>query len=172
MAVSATHAALRLAQGAGRLVRRSDDRGVVAFLDSRMMTARYAGFLQRSLPPFYPTTDKKLVLAALARLDAMAPEPLPVQEPGLRSLSGARSDADGTEHPRPVAGPPPVAPSSRSAVTSGHAWTEEQDEELRDAADAGMQLEELVEHFELAPETITARVGQLGLTLASGQLFD
>ncbi|MEO7132161.1 MAG: ATP-dependent DNA helicase, partial [Dermatophilaceae bacterium] len=44
MAVSATHAALRLAQGAGRLVRRSDDRGVVAFLDSRMMTARYAGF--------------------------------------------------------------------------------------------------------------------------------
>ena len=52
MAVSATHAALRLAQGAGRLVRRSDDRGVVAFLDSRMMTARYAGFLQRSLPPF------------------------------------------------------------------------------------------------------------------------
>src|SRR5690348_4685019 len=40
MAVSATHAALRLAQGAGRLIRRSDDRGVVAFLDSRMMTAR------------------------------------------------------------------------------------------------------------------------------------
>ena len=172
MAVSATHAALRLAQGAGRLVRRSDDRGVVAFLDSRMMTARYAGFLQRSLPPFYPTTDKQLVLAALARLDSMAPEPLPVQDPELRSLSGARADADGTEHPRPVAGPPPVAASSRSAVTAGHAWTDEQDEELRDAADAGMQLDELVEHFELPPETISARVGQLGLTLASGQLFD
>ena len=59
MAVSATHAALRLAQGAGRLVRRGDDRGVVAFLDSRMMTARYAGFLQRSLPPFWPTTDRR-----------------------------------------------------------------------------------------------------------------
>ena len=30
MSVSATHAALLLAQGAGRLVRRADDRGVVA----------------------------------------------------------------------------------------------------------------------------------------------
>lgn len=77
MAVSATHAALRLAQGAGRLIRRSDDRGVVAFLDSRMMTARYAGFLQRSLPPFFPTTDKAMVLAGLRRLDAVAGPVLP-----------------------------------------------------------------------------------------------
>ena len=77
MAVSATHAALRLAQGAGRLIRRSDDRGVVAFLDSRMMTARYAGFLQRSLPPFFPTTDTAMVLAGLKRLDAVAGPVLP-----------------------------------------------------------------------------------------------
>ena len=41
MTVSATHAALRLAQGAGRLIRRSSDRGVVAVLDSRLATARY-----------------------------------------------------------------------------------------------------------------------------------
>ena len=77
MAVSATHAALRLAQGAGRLIRRGDDRGVVAFLDSRMMTARYAGFLQRSLPPFFPTTDKAMVLAGLKRLAAVAGPVLP-----------------------------------------------------------------------------------------------
>ncbi|WP_076261030.1 ATP-dependent DNA helicase [Intrasporangium flavum] len=174
MAVSATHAALRLSQGAGRLVRRSDDRGVVAFLDSRMMTARYAGFLQRSLPPFYPTTDKQMVLAALGRLDQTAPEPLPVEEPALRSLNGARSEDDGTEHPRPVAPPPPTAPApaTRSAVTSGHAWTDEQDAELRDAAESGMLLDELVEHFELPGETIEARARQLGLTLATGQLFD
>ncbi len=172
MAVSATHAALRLAQGAGRLVRRGDDRGVVAFLDSRMMTARYAGFLQRSLPPFWPTTDRAMVLAALARLDETAPPPVPVEEPKLRSLTGARSEADGTEHPRPVAGPPPVADSSRSAVTSGHAWSDAQDEELRDAAEAGMQLDELVEHFELPEETIAARIEQLGLTLTSGALFE
>ncbi len=68
--------------------------------------------------------------------------------------------------------PPPAPVSSRSAVTSGHAWTDEQDEELRDAADAGMQLDELVDHFELPEETIAARVEQLGLTIASGALFD
>lgn len=84
MAVSATHAALRLAQGAGRLIRRSDDRGVVAFLDSRMVTGRYAGFLQRSLPPFWPTTDRDLVLRALGRLDAGAAAPLPVAGPRER----------------------------------------------------------------------------------------
>ncbi len=89
MAVSATHAALRLAQGAGRLIRRADDRGVVAFLDSRMMTARYAGFLQRSLPPFWPTTDRDMVLAALRRLDETAPEPVTVHEPALRGVTGA-----------------------------------------------------------------------------------
>ncbi|MEP7331441.1 MAG: ATP-dependent DNA helicase [Terracoccus sp.] len=177
MAVSATHAALRLAQGAGRLVRRGDDRGVVAFLDSRMMTARYAEFLQRSLPPFWPTTDQAMVLAALARLDETASEPLPVDEPAMRSLTGAGAavaarDADGTGQPRPVAPRPPVADSSRTAVTSGHAWTDEQDDELRDAAEAGMALDELLEHFELPEETISARLDQLGLVLASGQLFD
>ncbi len=57
MAVAASHAALLLAQGAGRLLRRVDDRGVVAVLDSRMATARYGGFLRASLPPFWATTD-------------------------------------------------------------------------------------------------------------------
>jgi ATP-dependent DNA helicase DinG len=57
-------------------------------------------------------------------------------------------------------------------VTSGHAWSDEQDDELRDAAESGMQLDELVDHFELPEETIAARVEQLGLTLATGALFD
>ena len=57
MAVAASHAALLLAQGAGRLLRRVDDRGVVAVLDSRMATARYGGYLRASLPPFWTTTD-------------------------------------------------------------------------------------------------------------------
>ncbi len=89
MAVSATHAALRLAQGAGRLVRRGDDRGVVAFLDPRMITARYAGFLQASLPPFWPTTDRKLVLSALTRLDESAPPVQPVLAPRPRGVKAA-----------------------------------------------------------------------------------
>lgn len=70
MAVSAAHAALLLAQGAGRLIRGTGDRGVVAVLDPRLATARYASFLVRSMPGFWPTSDSELVRAALARLDA------------------------------------------------------------------------------------------------------
>jgi ATP-dependent DNA helicase DinG len=68
MAVAASHAALLLAQGAGRLLRGIDDRGVVAVLDSRMATARYGGYLRASLPPFWATTDAAAVRAALTRL--------------------------------------------------------------------------------------------------------
>jgi ATP-dependent DNA helicase DinG len=70
MAVAANHAALLLAQGAGRLLRRSEDRGVVAVLDSRMATARYGGYLRASLPPFWATTDPIRVRQALERLDS------------------------------------------------------------------------------------------------------
>jgi ATP-dependent DNA helicase DinG len=72
MAVSATHAALLMAQGAGRLIRSATDRGVVAVLDSRLASARYGGFLARSMPPLWPTSDREAVLAALRRLDAEA----------------------------------------------------------------------------------------------------
>lgn len=68
MSVSATHAAVRLAQGAGRLIRAGGDRGVVAILDSRIATARYGGFLRASLPPLWTTTDRSVVLGALERL--------------------------------------------------------------------------------------------------------
>jgi ATP-dependent DNA helicase DinG len=68
LTVSATHAALLLAQGAGRLLRGMDDRGVVAILDPRLATARYGGFLRASLPPFWPTDDREVVHAALRRL--------------------------------------------------------------------------------------------------------
>jgi ATP-dependent DNA helicase DinG len=70
LTVSATHAALLLAQGAGRLLRGMDDRGVVAVLDPRLVTARYGGFLLASLPPFWRTTDPQVVRAALGRLAA------------------------------------------------------------------------------------------------------
>ncbi len=68
MQVAATHAALLLAQGAGRLIRTTSDRGVVAILDSRVSTARYGSFLMNSLPPMWPTTDAALVRQALRRL--------------------------------------------------------------------------------------------------------
>lgn len=68
MSVAATHAALLLAQGAGRLIRSVDDRGVVAVLDPRLATARYGEFLARSLPAFWRTTDREVALGALRRL--------------------------------------------------------------------------------------------------------
>ena len=80
MQVSATHAALLLAQGAGRLIRGADDMGVVAVLDPRLATARYAGFIRASLPPMWPTTDGALVRASLAKIDAAAPPVLPVAD--------------------------------------------------------------------------------------------
>jgi ATP-dependent DNA helicase DinG len=70
MTVAASQAALLLAQGAGRLLRTMTDRGVVAVLDPRLVTARYGDFLRASLPPFWTTTDPALVRAALRRLAA------------------------------------------------------------------------------------------------------
>lgn len=77
MTVAAAHAALLLAQGAGRLLRHTDDRGVVAVLDSRMATARYGGYLRASLPPYWPTTDPVRVREALGRLRAATPSGTP-----------------------------------------------------------------------------------------------
>ncbi len=73
LTVAAGHAALLLAQGAGRLLRQTTDRGVVAVLDSRLATARYAGYLLASLPPFWATTDPDVVRQALGRLRAGHP---------------------------------------------------------------------------------------------------
>ncbi|OCB42526.1 ATP-dependent helicase [Mycobacterium malmoense] len=75
MAVAASHAALLLAQGSGRLLRRVTDRGVVAVLDSRMVTAGYGGYLSASLPPFWQTTNAAQVRAALERLRAVSEAP-------------------------------------------------------------------------------------------------
>src|SRR5690606_19931278 len=77
MAVAATHAALLLAQGTGRLLRSTDDRGVIAVLDPRLATARYGGFLRSSLPPYWETGDPEVARGALRRLDALAAERRP-----------------------------------------------------------------------------------------------
>ena len=90
MAVSAAHAALRLAQGAGRLIRRSSDRGVVAVLDSRLATARYGGFLRTSLPPFWFTTDHEVAVGALRRLG----RPLTESDREVRAHPVGRVDTD------------------------------------------------------------------------------
>ncbi len=67
--VSVPIAAVRLAQGVGRLIRSAGDRGVVAVLDSRLETAKgYGAFLRNTLPPFWYTTRPDVALGALERL--------------------------------------------------------------------------------------------------------
>jgi ATP-dependent DNA helicase DinG len=69
MQVSLPRAALLLAQGTGRLIRSVDDRGVVAILDSRIVTKRYASVLLNSMPPLWRTSDKAIVRDSLKRLN-------------------------------------------------------------------------------------------------------
>src|SRR4051812_143888 len=154
LAVSATHAALRLAQGAGRLVRSATDRGVVAVLDSRLATARYGGFLRTSMPPLWPTADRATVLAALRRLDAAAGEVRPVEEPALR-----------VPPPQPVP-PAPVPDATRTAVVQGRAWSAEEDDELREGVELGLTADELAEHLECEPDVVRRRLDALDLTPA------
>jgi ATP-dependent DNA helicase DinG len=57
-----------LAQGTGRLIRSVDDRGIVAILDSRIVTKRYGSVLLNSMPPLWRTSDKSVVCDSLNRL--------------------------------------------------------------------------------------------------------
>lgn len=63
-------AQILLAQAAGRLIRRSDDRGVVAVLDTRLATNKsYRWDFIGALPPLQRTRDKAQVLDFLRTLD-------------------------------------------------------------------------------------------------------
>ncbi|MEI9907150.1 MAG: ATP-dependent DNA helicase [Actinomycetota bacterium] len=72
MKVSLPRAALLLAQGTGRLIRSHEDRGVVAILDSRIVTKRYGSILLNSMPPLWRTSDQKVVKDSLRRLSESA----------------------------------------------------------------------------------------------------
>ena len=69
MDISLPRAALLLAQGSGRLIRSTEDRGVVAILDSRITRKRYGRILIDSMPPLWRTEDGALVRESLQRLD-------------------------------------------------------------------------------------------------------
>ncbi len=56
--VDVPHAATRLAQGAGRLIRTSTDRGVVAVLDPRLAEASYRPAILNALPPMRRTRSR------------------------------------------------------------------------------------------------------------------
>ena len=170
MTVAATYAALRMAQGSGRLVRHADDRGVVAVLDSRLATARYGGFLRSSLPPFWPTADKETALGALRRLDATAGELRPVHEPGLRSDALREGGPVAAAEPPVAADPAPVPEATRTAVVGGRAWTADDDTLLREGVDLGCSVDDLADQFECDVEVVELRLDALGLS-APRELF-
>jgi ATP-dependent DNA helicase DinG len=97
-----------------------------------------------------------------------------VHEPALRGIAGmvdgvpmgGQDEDDPLADDRPVAGDPPVAGSARTAVTQGHAWTSEQDTELREGVELGLTLDELADHLELDDDVIIARLNLLGLELS------
>lgn len=71
--VDLPRAQILLAQAAGRLVRRFDDRGVVAILDQRLNTKKsYRWELINALPPLARTKDQAEVIEFLQRLNTEA----------------------------------------------------------------------------------------------------
>ena len=79
MDVTLPPAAVLLAQGAGRLIRSTTDRGVVVVLDPRLATARYGEVLLKTLPGFYPARSLEAVLSSLQAIDATADDIRPVE---------------------------------------------------------------------------------------------
>ena len=73
VAVDLPAAALVLAQGAGRLIRRRADRGVVAVFDSRLATRQYKSHLLAAMPPFRRSVDLEQACAFLGEATGEAP---------------------------------------------------------------------------------------------------
>ncbi len=68
--IDVPRAATLLAQGAGRLIRTSTDRGAVAVLDPRLATARYGPKIVATLPKMRRTRDQGEIVAFLRELRA------------------------------------------------------------------------------------------------------
>jgi ATP-dependent DNA helicase DinG len=72
-AIDIPRAAALLAQGCGRLIRSSRDRGVVAVFDTRLAKARYRWSLVNALPPMRRTRHRSDVVEFLAAARAGEP---------------------------------------------------------------------------------------------------
>ena len=89
-------AATSLAQGSGRLIRTSSDKGVVAILDPRLLTKGYGKILLKSLPDFKRFSNLETVTSALERLTGgMHPEAFEtfVSKPKNKTAGSAKTKA-------------------------------------------------------------------------------
>ncbi|GAB3869003.1 hypothetical protein GCM10027610_127460 [Dactylosporangium cerinum] len=122
-AVSVPIAAVRLAQGVGRLIRARTDKGVVAVLDSRLETARgYGPYLRASLPRSgtRPSPTWSAVPCAAwptrNRPPASRTLRLPAAHHSAAALSRSVSPAAGRPSPRRRVGRPLLAARARLPV--------------------------------------------------------
>lgn len=83
-------ASVMLSQGVGRLIRTANDKGVVAILDTRIMTKGYGRTMIASMPRMRQFRDRAVIEGALTRLAAAADAALPDRP---TSISGARQTA-------------------------------------------------------------------------------
>jgi ATP-dependent DNA helicase DinG len=65
-------AAVSLKQGAGRLIRRETDRGVLVVCDTRLSTTGYGRRLMAALPPMAKVSSQEVLLEGLARLTTVS----------------------------------------------------------------------------------------------------
>lgn len=72
------NAKMMMRQGAGRLIRRSEDKGVIALLDPRLRTKRYGEEILANLPPEMRTFDDIYDAVGWIGLEI---EPIPVSSP-------------------------------------------------------------------------------------------
>jgi ATP-dependent DNA helicase DinG len=104
-AIDVPTAALVLAQGAGRLLRTKDDRGVVAVLDSRLATRDYRKQLLAAMPPLRRSIDLDEACTFLAEAAAAVPERAD-GDPEVRTFSIAENLAVRDGVACPVCGRP------------------------------------------------------------------
>jgi ATP-dependent DNA helicase DinG len=71
-------AAVALKQGAGRLIRRESDRGLLLVCDTRLATMGYGRRLMAALPPMRRLASREEFLQALAQLAGVEPAPADV----------------------------------------------------------------------------------------------
>ncbi len=84
-------AAVALKQGAGRLIRREDDRGVLAICDTRLLTMGYGRRLMAALPPMRRLDDQASFDSALTDLAS--------QDAAMVVVDGAITTASTTDRP-------------------------------------------------------------------------
>ena len=68
-------AGVSLKQGAGRLIRRESDKGVLIVCDTRLSNTGYGKRLMAALPPMAKVSDEQVLLEGLQRLTRSATKP-------------------------------------------------------------------------------------------------